>query len=523
MGIGIGGRMKNCFTILLLGLGFAFVLPLCRRKDTAAGKVRYPVRAGEWYPGSKAELAGEIRGFLSKAAGGTADGDILAIWVPHAGYTYSGQTAAHAYKAVEGKTYDAVVLIGPSHYVYLDGATLGGYDTLRTPLGDTPVDAGLSKALERATPFIKTLPRAHEQEHSIEVQFPFIQTVLPGVPIVPLVIGQVSMETSAQIAKAIAGAAKGKRVLVVASSDMSHFPSEKDARMADGQIIGAVGEFDPQKVFDLNQSLVRKGIRNLDCALCGSSALITAMLAAREMGADRAITMPYSNSYDMTGDPNRVVGYGSAVFIKKTGQAAGVRTENQGEARQDAPEDIPLTRKEKQQLLDIARESIAAALKGESIPEKKNLPSNLLLKRGVFVTLMNRGQLRGCIGRFGQEMPLAAAVQQMAAAAAVEDYRFAYNPVTLQEMGSIDVKISILSELRRIQSIDEIVIGRHGIWVKQGRNGGTYLPEVAVEQGWNREEFLSHCCAEKAGLSADAWKKGAEIYVYSSQIIGEKE
>jgi AmmeMemoRadiSam system protein B/AmmeMemoRadiSam system protein A len=512
--------MKNVYTILLLGLGFAFAMPLCRRKDAVAGKVRYPVRAGQFYPGSREELTAEIRTFLSGAANVTVNGDVVGLWVPHAGYEYSGQTAAHAYKTVEGKSYDAVILIGPSHYVYLDVAALGDYDTLRTPLGDTPVDTELAKALENASPFIQTIPQAHEQEHSTEVQLPFLQTVLPGVPVVPLVIGQVSLKTAESIAKAVATAIKGKRVLLVASSDMSHYPSDRDARAVDSQIIEAVSQFNPEKVLSLSETLPRKGYRNLDCALCGSSALVTVMLAAKAMGADGVTVMPYANSGDVTGDKGRVIGYGAAAFIKKPAGAGSGRTAPVKNASND---DIPLSKNEKQQLLKIARESVKAALKNESFPETGDLPPNLLLKRGVFVTLTNQGRLRGCIGHFEQDMPLATAVRQMAAAAATQDYRFAYNPVTLKEMNGIDIKISILSELKLIHSIDEIIIGKHGIWVKQGKKGGTYLPEVAVELGWNREEFLSHCCAEKAGLSADAWKKDAEIYIYSSQIIGEKE
>jgi MEMO1 family protein len=512
--------MKNLFTFLLLGLGFAFVLPVCRKKDAAAGKVRYPVRAGQFYPGSKDDLTGEIDDLLSKAVLGKTDADVVGLWVPHAGYQYSGQTAAHAYKMVEGKSYDAVILIGPSHYVYLDVAALGDYDTLRTPLGDTPVDTGLAKALENASPFIRTVTQAHEEEHSTEVQLPFLQTVLPGVPVVPLVIGQVSMKTMESIAKAVAAAAKGKRVLLVASSDMSHFPNDRDARAVDSQIIEAVSEFNPEKVQNLSKTLLQKGYRNLDCALCGASALVTVMLAAKAMGADGVTSLPYANSGDMTGDKNRVIGYGAAAFIKKP---AGPVKGKTASMKDTSNFDLKLSKVEKKQLLKIARETIKAALKGENPADFGSLPPNLLVKRGVFVTLTNQGQLRGCIGHFGEDIPLAEAVRQMAAAAATQDTRFLYNPVTPKEMDWIDIKISILSELKPIHSIEEIVIGKHGIWVKEGRRGGTYLPEVAVEQGWNREEFLSHCCAEKAGLDEDAWKKGAEIYIYSSQIIGERD
>ena len=511
--------MKNMMTLLLLGLGFAFVIPVCRRKEAVAGKVRYPVRAGQFYPSSAQELREEIRTYLAHAAPTVVEGDIVALWVPHAGYMFSGQTAAHAYRLVQGKAYDSIILVGPSHYAYLDAAALGDFDVFRTPLGDAKVDTALSQALAAATPLIKTIPAAHDQEHSTEVQIPFLQTVLPDVPIVPIVIGSVPIEKAEKIAKVIAGAAKGKRVLLVASSDMSHFPNAKDARAVDSEVIKAVSQFDPRRVMELAEALPKKGIPNLDCALCGASALVTVMLAAKEMGADSVAVLPYANSADVSGDMNRVVGYGAAAFVRKSG-GTGSGTKLSDPVSID---DIPFSKDEKKLLMRIAREGALTALERRPPPDYGPLPPNLMLKRGVFVTLTNRGRLRGCLGHFEQDFPLWKIVQQMASAAATQDYRFLANPVTAGEMGKIDIKISILSDLRRIRSIDEIVIGKHGVWVKQNGRSGTYLPEVATELGWNREEFLSHCCAEKAGLPADAWKRGAEIYIYSSQILGEKE
>jgi AmmeMemoRadiSam system protein A len=182
---------------------------------------------------------------------------------------------------------------------------------------------------------------------------------------------------------------------------------------------------------------------------------------------------------------------------------------------------IPFTQEETAMLFRIARESIAGALAGKPEPAPTVTEPNLLVKRGVFVTLTNQGRLRGCIGHFGQDTPLYEIVAEMASAAATQDYRFMYDPVTPKEMEVMDIKISVLSDLRKIRSIDEIEIGKHGIWIRQGSRSGTYLPEVATEMGWDREEFVEHCCLEKAGLPADAYKKGAEMLVYTSQILEE--
>jgi AmmeMemoRadiSam system protein A len=185
-------------------------------------------------------------------------------------------------------------------------------------------------------------------------------------------------------------------------------------------------------------------------------------------------------------------------------------------------ESIKFSAEEKKTLFRVARQSILAALDEQRPPEFSIEEPNLLVKRGVFVTLENRGRLRGCIGHFEPDLPLFEIVSQMAVAAATQDYRFAHDPVTEREMKDLDIKISILSPLKQIDSIEQIEIGKHGIWVRQGNQSGTYLPEVATDMGWTREQFLESCCVEKAGLSPDAWKEGADIYVYTSQVLKEK-
>jgi len=186
-------------------------------------------------------------------------------------------------------------------------------------------------------------------------------------------------------------------------------------------------------------------------------------------------------------------------------------------------DEIQLTAVEVRRLFEIARMAIEEALLEKNPSNLEVQESALCLDRAVFVTLTNAGFLRGCIGTFSADQPLWAAVREMAAAAATQDYRFASNPITVEEFSHIDIKISILSERRRVNDIQEIEVGRHGVWVEMHGRGGTYLPEVAVEQGWNRVQLLEHLCAEKSGLSRDAYKKGAKIYIYTSQIFSEKK
>jgi len=411
---------------------------------------------------------------------------------------------------VQGGSYEAVMIIGPSHYADFPCAAIGDWDSVRTPLGGVAVDVSLVRALDEASELVSVIPGVDAEEHSVEVQIPFLQMVLPGVPVVPVLVRDLSFRQAEALARSLTIAVGRRKVLLVASSDMSHFPSYKDACEVDAKVLDAVRVYDARKVISLNRDLPARGIPGLGCALCGAGALATVMLASHDLGADQAFMLPYANSGDTGGDRDRVVGYGAAAFLKSITQHGGSNVET-----------IGFTPEEKGKLFRIARESILAALAG-GLPKPYDVTEqNLILKRGVFVTLTNRGRLRGCIGHFGQDIPLHEIVSQMAVAAATQDYRFLDNPVTKTEMKDIRIKISILSPLRKIESVDEIEIGKHGIWVRQGMHSGTYLPEVAEEMGWTRTEFLEHCCVEKAGLPPDAWKRGADIYVYSSEILSE--
>jgi len=471
--------------------------------------------AGRLCSSSGIELRETISKYLSLADLYSFNGEIIGLWGPHAGYMFSGQIAANAYKLVQGRKYDAVILVGPNHYAPLTCGSIGPWGGYQTPLGVVSVDTQLADQIRSATTLLDNVPAAHRNEHSIEMHIPFVQTVLPGVPIVPILIPNLSYQDCARVAKAIAKSVKGKKVLLVASADMSHFPNYNDAYDVDLRILDAVALSNPQKVMDLNKSLVQKNIPGLDCALCGPGALVTVMLACQQLKADQVEVLPYANSGDVTGERHRVVGYGAAIFYKdKTVSIQG---------DEKMLEEIDFSLDEKKKLFKIARVHIQDALKGlppTSIPVTE---TNLQKKRGVFVTLTNHGRLRGCIGNFDPGFPLHEIVSKMAVAAATQDYRFAHDPVTIQEMDEINIKISVLSKMKKIDSIDEIEVGKHGIWIRSGNRGGTYLPEVATELGWDKIQFLEHCCVEKAGLHQDAWKEGADVYIYSSQVLDEKE
>lgn len=477
--------------------------------------VRPAARSGQFYPSNKIELKELLDEYLTEAKPVDIQGDIYGVWVPHAGYMFSGQIAANAYQALRGRQYDVIIIIGPSHHVGLLGASVALYDAFETPLGKVSVDLDLAKKLVQSSSAINDNREAHEYEHAIEVQLPFIQTVLPNTPIVPMVIGRVSLNTCKSIANTIHKATKDKHVLIIASSDMSHYPTYKDAYEVDLTMMDAIMNFDVDKVANVEKYLMRKGIQGLECLLCGAEALYTTMYVSEKKGCKQVQLLPYANSGDVSGERYRVVGYGAALFYKENG-----KKQKLGGQGVDV---LNLSANETKQLFQIARESILNALEKKPQKTYQVEGGNLTKKRGVFVTLANHDQLRGCIGHFGQDTPLYQLVQEMAVAAAVQDYRFVYHPVTVAEMEHIDIKISILSSLKPIKSIDEIQIGKHGIWIKKGHHSGTYLPEVATEQGWNVQQFLEHCAVEKAGLDENTWQKDAEIYIYSSTILSEKQ
>jgi len=237
------------------------------------------------------------------------EGEIIALVSPHAGYMYSGQVAAYAYKTIEGKIFDSVVVVGPSHQAFFRGASVydrGGY---RTPLGLVPVDVDLSKKMMEKGKEIRFIPEAHLREHSLEMQIPFLQTVLTTFKLIPIVMEpDWSWETCQYLSTAIAETMKGKKVLLVASSDLSHFHSYDEAVKLDKIVLNDIDRFDPD---GLNRDL-----RNGRCEACGGGPILSIMLAAKALGADNGKVLKYLNSGDVTGDRSRVVGYAAGVFYK---------------------------------------------------------------------------------------------------------------------------------------------------------------------------------------------------------------
>ena len=470
-------------------------------RQPAAAEIRPPAFSGSFYPGDPGELQWMVDNLLDAAE--QVPQQPVAIIVPHAGYVYSGAVAAAGFKQLEGRQYDAVVLLAGNHrtagFEKISVWPTGAYST---PLGLVPVDAALAQAIVYADPQHIIADRSSQlPEHSIEVELPFLLRAYGPVPFVPVLIGDQSAENCQALAAALVKALRGKKALLIASTDMSHYASYEDAVRTDRATLFAVSSFDPQAVIENTKTRMGLGTNNLVCTLCGEGAVITAMVVAQELGANRATVLQYANSGDSPyGDKNQVVGYGAAMFWRE--------------------ESTMLNEDEKTALLRMARETLQQYLTQGTIPQYEVTQAGLKGAWGAFVTLQEEGALRGCIGHMWSKEELYRLVQQMAIAAATEDPRF--EPVRAGELPDIDIEISVLSPMQLVKDVSEIEVGRDGLYIIAGPYAGVLLPQVATEWGWDRDEFLREVCL-KAGLPTDAWKKGATLYRFSAQVFGERE
>jgi AmmeMemoRadiSam system protein B len=277
---------------------------------TMSQPIRRAAVAGTWYAGRPDVLARDVDECLSKAQS-MADGEIVGMVVPHAGLMYSGPVAAHAYKAVSGRAYDVVVLIGPSHYVGFEGVAIQRVGAFETPLGVVAISESDADAIAAAVSAVHDRPAAHQREHSLEMQLPFLQRTLPDTPIVPLVMGHQTTATIHQLADGLVEALSARRALIVASSDLSHFQSATRAARLDAVVVDAINRFDPE--------MLSRALSKFPDHACGGGPIVAVMLASRGLGAADARVMNYADSGDVSGDKRSVVGYLAAVFGTLTG------------------------------------------------------------------------------------------------------------------------------------------------------------------------------------------------------------
>ena len=480
------------------------------QKKSDLSTVRPPAVAGSFYPSDSVQLTNQLGDFFNIARKPKRFSNVAAIIVPHAGYVFSGQVAASGYAQLDpDKEYSRIFILGPSHYVFLNGASIYNQGYYSTPLGTVEVDTVLANQLIKKNRVFEFDPAAHVKEHCIEVQLPFLQYRMKHpFKIVPVVIGTHSEATCKKIADTLKPYFTSDNLFVI-SSDFSHYPDYEGALKADKTTADAIATNSPDSLLKAIKENKSENISGLVTSCCGWSAIATLLNLTSKTPGITVQHVKYMNSGDTNyGDKSRVVGYHSFAFNRKE-QHAG-----------DAG--FSLTKEDETELLKLARGAIDFWLLNQCFEPVNDSHFSDALKApcGAFVTLHKKGRLRGCIGRFITNDPLYKVVQQMAVAAAFQDYRF--DPVEKTEMGEIDVEISVLTPLKRISNIDEFQLGKQGIYMVKGQSSGTFLPQVATDTGWTKEEFLGHCARDKAGIGRDGWKD-AELYTYEAIVFGEKE
>lgn len=497
-------QMKHVIIVVLAGLFSARGSgqePMHNRKTYAAGR---------FYTDKPVELKTQLQQLFSNAVQKKNRITPLAIVVPHAGYVFSGEVAASAYNQIDpNQKFERIFIIGSSHTTTFQGASVYCSGNYETPLGIVPVDIELAKKLVAENKILKNYPEAHLNEHSIEVQLPFLQYHLKNeFKIVPVIIGSYTAETAKKLAEIFKPYLNEKNLFVI-SSDFSHYPAYNDAKKVDLATAEAITSNKSSTLISTLKNNESKNIQGLATSLCGWSSVLTLLEMTEDMPGIKTEMIQYKNSGDTAyGDKYRVVGYWAISFSKEkaTNQDSG----------------FSLSSDDKNFLLKLARETISEYVRTGNTPkvDPDKLGETLKTPCGAFVTLNKNHKLRGCIGRFEPNQPLWKVVQSMAIAAATHDYRF--EKVQTNEINQLEIEISVLTPLKRIQSADEIILGKHGIYIKKGDVTGTFLPQVATQTGWSKEEFLGHCAEDKAHIGWDSWKT-AELYTYEALVFGEGE
>ncbi|NLO20303.1 MAG: AmmeMemoRadiSam system protein B [Ignavibacteria bacterium] len=467
---------------------------------------RPPTAAGSFYSNSRSELLSSINEYLNKEKPIISkEEEIIGIVVPHAGYVYSGWVAGFAYREIIGRKYDAIVLIGPSHITHFRGASIFDGDAYTSPLGASLIDKKLAGMIAENSESINISRKGHgwnggRAEHSLEVQIPFLQVVQPNVPIVPIIIGSSNFESADELMLSLVKAIKesNKKVLLIASTDLSHFHNQEKACAIDQSLIEDFKKFDYFKL--------AKDLASSKKEACGSSALLTVMMAAEQLGGNLPLNLKHATSAESPyypGDTNRVVGYLSGALLKSKNPFI----------------ELPNFSEEEQDLLkQIAQNSVRSKILRikDSLPfkiENKNLNLNL----PAFVTIRKKGALRACMGHTSTELPLYEEISHSAQVASTEDSRF--GPIKKNELADLDFEITVLSRMKRVVELSQIQIARDGLYIRLGSYGGLFLPQVPVEQKWNLTEYLENLCY-KAGLQKnDYLNPKAQLFSFRAFVI----
>jgi len=515
-GIVIEARLR---ALLMLAL-----ILLAPAADLAAA-VRETALAGAWYPADPAGLATRVDGLLSAAQAQPPAGTIRALMVPHAGYDYSGATAGAGYALVKGQSFDRVLILAPSHHTGFRGLSVDAVDAYRTPLGEVPLDQEAVETL-RASPLVRADGDARGREHAIEIQLPLLQRALaPGWRLVPVLVGDLTGDDARAAAELLRPLADVK-TLVVVSSDFTHYGPRFDYQPfpLDGQTPERLSALDGGAL----EAILAKDAAGFlayqaqtGITICGYRPIA---IALRMLGPGAAVQrLAYTTSGALTGDYANSVSYAALAVTDAAPLAASAPTPapTSAPAAVETPAQPPaLSESDLKSLHQLAILALDTAVLGPSPARNEAarrlvaaLPAHLRAPAGAFVTLKHHGELRGCIGTIEPREPLYRAIIANGDNAARRDPRF--DPVAPAELKDLEVEVSVLTPPRPVASWKDFQVGEQGIILSKDGRRAVFLPEVAPEQGWTREETLTHL-AQKAGLPPDAWRDGADFAVFTT-------
>ncbi len=475
-------------------------------------QVRKPAWAGKFYPADSHDLTKTIENLTNRVGRSathlTRNKKLKALIMPHAGYMYSGLTAAYASLVLTPNQYKKVILIGPDHHFGVDCGAVSLNQAYQTPLGEVPVHSDARKLVSQSPLFRKASPRLNQREHSLEVELPFLQHYLGSFELVPIIVGAGDISQMSRALNKIIDS----NTLIVVSSDLSQYLDYKSAVEKDKKTMGHILNLEGNKLEPgLNQA-------------CGLYPLKLLIETARNLNWQSQL-IHYSNSGDTAGTKERVVGYSLIAFY---GQDYGKKGEGTMENKQETDE---LTESQGKILLTLARQTIDEKAGQEVSGREKNMIEKALKnkafqqEKGTFVTLTKRGRLRGCIGNINPRGSIAEGVRRNAVQAAFSDPRFP--PLQPEELEDIEIEVSILTEPRQFDYQDESDLldklrpNVDGVIIRSGMTSATFLPQV-----WEKlpepKEFLGNLCL-KAGLPSDYWQTGKlKVQTYQVQDFSEE-
>jgi AmmeMemoRadiSam system protein B/AmmeMemoRadiSam system protein A len=417
--------------------------------------IRKPVVSGQFYPESPSQLKTSVEELIDKSV---AKKEVIGLLLPHAGYIYSGSVAGAVISRTKFK--DTFIIIGPNHTGMGKPMSIMTQGTWQTPLGEVQINSELAERILTTSRYLEEDHIAHQHEHSIEVQLPFLQYIKPDIKIVPIILayspGIIYQEIGKEIAQTIKG--PNKEAVIIASSDMTHYETQESARQKDNKAIEAI--------LALNEDELLKRVSELNISMCGYAPTVSLISASKELGATGAELVKYQTSGDTSGDYSAVVGYAGVMITALSPPA------------------------------ELARETVETFVKEGKIPTPGELTQEMMQKAGVFVSIHKFNELRGCIGTFEPtKKNVAEEIITNAISSATRDPRFP--PVASSELKDLNYIVDILTKPVPIESKDQLDPTKYGVIVECGFRRGLLLPDL---DGVDSVDFQVDICCQKAGI-----------------------